>query len=422
MKNRSIIPPIKKIIDIPIPRVKKYSLKNIPCSIMNGANQPLIKLDLSFAAGEAFNKNPLVSLFTNTMLLESTHKHSATEIAEMLDFIGAEINPTNGMTYSNISMICLTKHFPKAWDILMELINLPKFDENDFNILRSNKRKQFQIELDNVNHLSRRFFKQLIFGKSHPYGRLYELEDFDLLTTKQLNEHYQRLYNKNSLRIFLSGDVMDEHLKYIENTIYFSNSTTVLPSIPKLNTSSPQKLFVPKENAVQSAIRIGKLTIPKHHPDFYALQIAITLLGGYFGSRLMQEIRERRGYTYGIGAFVLSLKETGYIVITTEVASKHTQNAIKAIYEVIHEFCSKKISDEELEHGRSYLMGEFLRTFDGCFNIMEAYKSLDDLNLGMEQFEQYLNTLKTISAEEILTIAQRYLKDGYSEVVVGNLN
>jgi len=422
MKDRSIIPSIKKIIDIPIPQVQTCSLADIPCSLITGATQPLIKLDISFAAGEAFNQNPLTSIFTNAMLLESTNKHSNTEIAEMLDFLGAEIIPSNGMIYSNLSMICLSKHFNKAWDILLELISSPKFDENDFNTLKANKRKQFQIELNNVNQLSRRAFKQTLFGKNHPYGRLYELNDFDLLTTKQLNEHYQRLYTKNNARIFISGDVMEEHLKYIENNIYFTNSNHTLPSIPKLNPSTPQKIFIKKENSVQSAIRIGKLTISKHHPDFYALQIAITLLGGYFGSRLMQELRERRGYTYGIGAFTISLKETGYIVITTEVASKHTQNAINAIYEVIHQFCSEKVSNEELDHARSYLMGEFLRTFDGCFNIMEAYKSVNDINLGMEHFEQYLNHLKTISPEEILAIAQRYLKNGYSEVVVGNLN
>ncbi|NSW44416.1 MAG: insulinase family protein [Bacteroidales bacterium] len=420
MKDRSIIPNIKKIIDIPIPQVQRCSLANIPCSIITGSSQPLIKFDLSISAGEAYNDNPLVSLFTNALLIESTHKHSATEIAEMIDFLGAEIVPSNGIIYSNLTMICLSKHFNKAWDILLELISSPKFDENDFNTLKANKRKQFQIELNNVNQLSRRFFKQLIFGNDHPYGRLYELNDFDIITTKQLNEHYRRLYHKDNARIFISGDVMEEHLKYIENSIYFSNSTNTLPFIPKLNPNTSQKLFIKKENAVQSAIRIGKLTISKHHPDFNALQIAITLLGGYFGSRLMQELRERRGYTYGIGAFIISLKETGYIVITTEVASKHTQNALNAIYEVIHQFCSEKVSNEELEQARSYLMGEFLRTFDGCFNIMEAYKSLDDLNLGMEHFEQYLNHLKTISPEEILSIAQRYLKEGYSEVIVGN--
>jgi predicted Zn-dependent peptidase len=136
----------------------------------------------------------------------------------------------------------------------------------------------------------------------------------------------------------------------------------------------------------------------------------------------MQELRERKGYTYGIGAFTMSLKETGYIVITTEVASNVTNLAIQSIYEVIEHFCTHLISHEEMENARAYLMGEFLRTFDGSFNILEAFKAMDDLGLGMEQYSHFLDVLKHITPEEILSIAQRYLSNGYSEVVVGQIN
>jgi predicted Zn-dependent peptidase len=224
------------------------------------------------------------------------------------------------------------------------------------------------------------------------------------------------------MRIFISGDLMNQHIKHIENHFQFSNQASNIPPIPNNFNYKPQNLFIPKEGVFQSAIRIGKLTIPKQHPDYHALQIATTILGGYFGSKLMQELRERKGYTYGIGAFTLSLKETGYIVITTEVASKVTNDAIRAIYEVIDNFCTHLISNEEMDNARAYLIGEFVRTFDGSFNIIEAFKAMNDLGLGMEQYAQFLEKLKNITPEEILFVAQRYLKDGYSEVIVGQMN
>lgn len=422
MKNHTAIPEISKIVSIQIPEIKKLELRGIPCNIASGAGQPLIKLDISFAAGEAYNVNPLVALFTNHMLLESTRKHSAHEIAEQLDFLGIEVSPSNGMVYSSLSMICLTKHFEKAWALLSEMVTEPKFDDKDLKILIDNKRKQFLIELENVNHLARRYFRNAIFGTNHPYGKLYELEDFDQLDSKQLLEHYQRLYNKDNVRIFVSGDVMEQHLQIIENHVYFADKPSSIPAISSHFNDNPKKIHIPKEGALQSAIRIGKLTISRYHPDYHALQIAVAMLGGYFGSKLMQELRERKGYTYGIGAFTMSLKETGYIVITTEVASNVTNEAVQSIYEVIEHFCTHLVSIEEMENARAYLMGEFLRTFDGSFNILEAFKAMDDLGLGMEQYALFLDKLKHITPEEILSIAQRYLSNGYSEVIVGEIN
>lgn len=422
MKIYPAIPKINKVVDIQIPIVETQKLSEVPCSIVRGSSQPIVKLDFSFAAGEAYNENPLVAMLVNLMLLESTQKHTAQEIAEQLDYLGIEVIPSNGMVYSTLSMICLSKHIEKAWSILSEMLTEPKFDNLDLEKLVKNKRKQFLIEMENVNHLARRYFRQVIFGKNHPYGKLYELEDFNNITTKQLIEHYQRLYHKDNLRIFISGDVMNQHLKIIENDLKFSNLPSTLPTIPTTFETLPQKMYIYKDNVVQSAIRIGKLTIPKHHPDFNCLQIAIAILGGYFGSKLMQELRERKGYTYGIRAFTINLKETGYIIITTEVNSIYTKQAIQSIYEVIDHFCSNPITEEEMENARAYLMGEFLRFFDGAFNIMEAYKAMNDLGLGMEQYDQFLQKLKQIQPDEILSIAQRYLSSGYSEVVVGQMN
>jgi len=327
------------------------------------------------------------------------------------------------MIYSSFSMITLTKHFGKALEIINEILTEPKFDENDFNKLIENKKKQFLIDLENVNFVARREFKKILFGENTRYGKLYNEDDFTKLNIRQLQEHFDRLYNKSNLRLFMSGDVGNENLKLVhEKLLLKAGKPQTDFSFNPANYSEPRKIFIEKKNALQSAIRMGKLVVPLQHEDYYPLQIAVALLGGYFGSRLMQELRENKGYTYGIGAFTVSLQETGYVVITTEVGSSVTNEAIKSVYQVIDDFCSVPVSEEELNNARSYLMGEYLRNFDGCFNTMEAVKSLDDIGLGLDQYDKYWKVLNEITPEKIYQISSRYLKNGYHQVVVGKLN
>lgn len=423
MIDRTKIPAINKIPEVKPVNVYKKTINGIPCSFLSGSSQPLIKLDVVFKAGEIYGRNPLEAVFTNIMLLESTKLRDAKEIAESLDYIGCEITPATGMIYSSFSMISLTKFIGNALDILNELLTMPKFDENDLKKLVENKKKQFLIDLENVNFVARREFKKVLFGENTSYGKLYNEDDFVNIDVKQLQEHYHRLYNKSNLRLFMSGEVNNENLDLISQKLNIPDGvfSSDMPYIP-VNYSEPQKVYIEKKNALQSAIRLGKLIVPLHHEDYYPLQITVSLLGGYFGSRLMQELRENKGYTYGISAFTVSLKETGYVVITTEVGSTVTNEAVNAIYQVIEDFCSKPVSEEELNNARSYLMGEYLRNFDGCFNIMEAYKSLDDLGQDLIQYHKYWSILNEITPKKIVEIANRYLKSGYHQIVVGKMN
>ncbi len=423
MIDRTKIPAINTIAEIKPVKIEKDIIDGIPCSYISGSSQPLIKLDFVFKAGEAYGHDPLVAVFTGIMLLESTKRRNAKEIAEALDYLGCEISPSTGMIYSSFSMITLTKHFGKALEIINEILTEPKFDENDFNKLIENKKKQFLIDLENVNFVARREFKKILFGENTRYGKLYNEDDFTKLNIRQLQEHFDRLYNKSNLRLFMSGDVGNENLKLVhEKLLLKAGKPQTDFSFNPANYSEPRKIFIEKKNALQSAIRMGKLVVPLQHEDYYPLQIAVALLGGYFGSRLMQELRENKGYTYGIGAFTVSLQETGYVVITTEVGSSVTNEAIKSVYQVIDDFCSVPVSEEELNNARSYLMGEYLRNFDGCFNTMEAVKSLDDIGLGLDQYDKYWKVLNEITPEKIYQISSRYLKNGYHQVVVGKLN
>jgi predicted Zn-dependent peptidase len=422
MVNRSIPPKTNILSAIPVPQVEPFQLQEAPLFVIGGSKQPLIKLDIVFKAGEVYTDTPLKAIFTNTLMLESTQKHTAIELAESLDFIGAEINPFVGNQYSSFSLITLTKHFQPALEILTEMLNEPLFSEADFTVFRDNHHKQFSIDMQNVSYIARRHFKTLLFGKEHPYSRIIHENDFENIATKQLKDLFARLYNKNNVRIFISGDVNNHIINILNNSFDLRKGNAIIPETPAIEPSHSVSQIIKKDDAVQSAIRIGKIVISKTHPDYPALQIATTVLGGYFGSRLMQVLREEKGYTYGVGASLVSLKEFGYFVVATEVAKDVTHDAVNCIYKEIEKLCTEEISSEELENVRSYLFGEFLRLFDGPFNIMESFKAVNDVNQGMDYYSYYLDVLTHIQPHKILETANRYLLKNYTEVIVGNVN
>jgi len=414
-------PEIKKVKSINFPRVKQTNINSLPFYYLDGLEQPIIKIEVIYNAGESYSENPLLAILTNRMLTEGTKTYTSKEFYEKLDFIAAEINTTTFFENSSISLVCLNKYFKEAIDLLVECINYPRFDENDFKILKENAYQRFQIELEKVNILARReFFKNLF--DDHPYGHILELQHFNNVNVKQLKDFFNRLYVESNAQVYMSGHIDDETISMIKDNFKMNPATPHKETIYPITSNRGKKIYINKNDAVQSAIRIGKVIIPRTHPDFIPLSITIFALGGYFGSRLMKRLREEKGYTYGIYSFVFSHKNTNVMTIFTEVNTETTYEAIKCIYEEIDKLCQEPISELELENIKSYLIGQFLRSLDGPINSIEVFKDLNQSGLDFDFYEKYLNCLLNISPETILQMSQRYFSGDYVEVVVGKLN
>ncbi len=416
------VPSIHTIDTLILPSVKKYRIKETTDVFsIGGLNQPIVKIETIFQAGEALFDNPLVPSLTAAMLTEGTQNYHSKAFAEAIDFIGAELLTSTFRETASISLACLTKHLPVALNLYNECLTKPRFDRNDFIIVKENARKKLLIDLENVSTLARRAFQKLIYNH-HPYGNIIELEHFDKVEHKQLIDFFERLYVAENAVMFISGHVDDEILDKISNQVNLKTDSLKKISMPSIPPNKSEKLFIEKNNAVQSAIRIGKTLVPFSHPDYIPLNITVTVLGGYFGSRLMTVLREEKGYTYGIGAFLLNNKHICSLVISTEVATEYTKDALSCIYNEMERLCQEPISTEELNNVRSYLIGTLLRSFDGPLNTIESFKSVYLNGLDFSYYENYLNWLKNIQPLEIMQIAQRYLNNNFIEVVVGKMN
>ncbi len=425
--NRKQQPKFKNIENINIPVPEKINLDNgIETYIINAGTQEIIKIDIIFNAGSWYQEKPLIATIVNEMLTEGTKSLTSQQIAEKLDYYGAFIHPNPTKDFGNITLYTLKKYLPETIKILDDIIKNPIFPEDELKTFLSKRKQQFQIELEKVTNIARREFNEQLFGENHPYGKKTKPEDYDLVNRKDVIQFHKRLYHSGNCKIILSGKIDDSDIKLL-NQYLGSKDWSIKTEAKSLNfdiTYQPKmESFVEKENVTQSAIRLGGIIINKDHPDYHKLNVVNTILGGYFGSRLMKTIREEKGYTYGISSVLVSLKHAGYLVILSEVGANVAKNAIADILIEIKKLRLEKVSQQELDLVKNYMFGDLLRSFDGPFEISASFKSIIDLGLDTNYYDKAIETIKTITPDEIILMANKYLQeDTLIKIIAGKYN
>ena len=422
--ERSKAPEFKLIEKINIQKRVQYNLHgSIPVFVVNAGTEDIIRLEIVFDAGAKYADHPLVASFTNLMINEGTKNRNSKELAEQFDFYGAYVHLNSDRDFAEVTLYTLTKHLENTLELLSDILTNPIFPEEEFSVLLDNKKQKFLIDEQKVKTLAAKKFNEVVFGKGTVYGRNTTITDFDSLSLQQLKDYHTRLFNNKNCRVIISGKIDDSVLAILEKSFQINNPLSAEEKGFEFNGLYPDKVkkhYVEKHDAVQTAIRIGKPMVNKHHIDYPCLQILNTVLGGYFGSRLMMNLREDKGFTYGIGSVVASLKHTGYFTTVCEVGVESTKEAVEQIYIEILRLINEPIGEEELSRVRNYMMGEFVRLFDGPFAQAEAIRSVIDFNLDESYYDRYLKVLREITPEELQQLAKKYLDpDTMYEVIAG---
>ncbi len=422
--NRTHEPLLGKPEKIVIPEPQKILLDNgIPLYCINAGEQEIIKLEIVFKAGEWYSDYPVLMTAINDLMDEGTKTKSAFEIAEAFDFYGAYLQTECTHDTASVKLFTLTKFAKETFQLLLEILQDAVFPEKEIEIYKAQNIQKLKINKQKVDYLARKQFGETLFGKTHPYGRRVEEENYSDLNNELLLKNYQSFYHHQNCFIVLAGKI-SEQTKAITAEIFGSwksKNDFLLPNKSfQLNTSVLHKIKVEKEGAVQSAIRIGKILFNRNHPDYIPMTVLSTVLGGYFGSRLMTNIREDKGYTYGIGCGMVSLQNEGYLFISTQVGNDVCKAALKEIYIEIERLQNDLIPVEELSLVKSYLTGVFQRSIDGPMELSEKIKTLLVSGLNTTFYSQYLEKVITISSTELMELAQKYLNvNSMKEVVAG---
>lgn len=424
---RNISPEIKPIEDINIQKADLHTLSNgLPLHTLSIGNEEVVRIDCMFRAGIYYQKHPLVASFTNQMLKEGTKNRNASEIAEKLDFYGSWLHLSCTHHYAYLTLYSLNKYLPQTIQLMEDMLSNSTFPEKEFEVYLSTRKQQYLVDQKKVQSLARKNFLSALYGTEHPYGKSADMEDFNRLKVEWLNEFYEQFYTLGNCQIIVSGKITSSVLNCIKDTFEKMgqiNSNSIKKTEFAIKPSSEHHLFIEKADSVQSAVQIGRPMFNRKHSDFHKFRILNTVLGGYFGSRLMSNIREEKGYTYGITSGLTTFMDTGHLSIATQTGVEFTKPLIREVYNEMERLCSELIPEDELETVKSYMLGEHIRMFDGGFALTDTFISLLANNLDYSFYEKNVGIIKSTTAGELQALAIKYFDlEGFYEVIAGGKN
>ena len=423
--DRTMPPLLRPLEAFEILRPERLEMKNgMQLNVIRAGSQEVVRLDLLIGGGQWHQTQALQALFTNRMLREGTPTMTSAQIAEKLDYYGAWLDLSSSVNCGFITLYSLNKYFPRTLAIIADMLKNPSFPEKELEVVLETNRQQFLVNSSRVEVIARKHFNRSLFGEEHPFGRFAVESDYGRITPEVLRKFYRKHYHSGNCTVYVSGKVTPEIIRCIEEHLG-NASWGEIKEVQPLELIEPRQttekhVFVEKADALQSSLKMGCFMMDRVHPDFLKARVMVTLFGGYFGSRLMSNIREDKGYTYGIGAGIVNCPGSGVLAITTEADNQYIDSIITEVYREMDKMCNDLAPQEELEMVRNYMLGDFCRSYEGPFSLSEAWIYTKTADLDDDFFVRQVDSIRSITAEEIRTLAQRYLcKENLIEVVAG---
>ena len=432
---RKTPPPIFEVtsLTLPLPSVSKLD-NGISVYQTRLGTQEIMKIDIAILSGRPEEHKRLASRATSRQLREGTASFNSAEIAQQIDFWAGTLKMPVSLDTSNVKLYCMTKHFPKLLPLLAEIILQPTFPERELNTFVENNIQNLAVELTKNDVIAYRIITEMAYGADTPYGYNSTADDYRNLTTDDLKQYHQENYTADNMVIFLSGYFDDSVLTLLNQYLGQNKTVAVKESHPlpetigisflnSITDIKPEKIRVQNPDTLQAAIRIGRRIGNRKHPDYNGFFVLNTILGGYFGSRLMKNIREKKGFTYNIGSASDTLLCDSFFYISSEIGNEFVDKALVEVYKEIAVLQNDLIEDSELAMVRNYLLGNFLNMVDGPFAINDVIRTYVIEEMPLSHFSQFVETIRTITPTELRDLAQKYLKKGdMFEVVVGTFD
>lgn len=400
-----------------------YHLSNdTPVYALHGGIQEVVKIEWVFEAGNWHESKNLVAASANYLLKNGTKDKTALAISEAIEYYGASLSRQCYNETATITLHCLSKHVEALLPLIASLLWDAIFPEDEINIYKQMQVQRLSVNLRKCDFVANRLIDEYLYGPMHPYGITATETAYQAINREELVSFYKDYYTAGHCKIFAAGYLPANLENLLEQ--YFGvlpHNKNVLPvAVHRIEPNATRKNhIVNDENGVQGAVRIGRAFPNRKHPDYIKALVLNNIFGGYFGSRLMSNIREDKGYTYGIYSYLQPYQQQSAWVISTEAGRDVCDATISEIYKEMELLCQEPPDEDELYLVRNYMMGSLLGDLDGPFQQIARWKNyiLNDLPEGY--FENSIHTVKTITAAELQVLAQQYLQqDDFYEVLV----
>ncbi len=370
----------------------------------------VLRISFVFRAGSAVQQAPFSASAVANLLSEGTRDMTAHEVAELLDYYGSWYDVNVDRDYAYINFATLSKFFDQTLAVAEQIMLYPTFPEEELRTYAAKRRQRLAVERAKIEVKAREAFAQALFGPRHPYGISSHEGEYDNLTREAVADFYKRFYTAENCFVVCSGRIGAHELEAVAQLAGRIPHGEVETAVAFPAPETTHSVFVGYPGAVQSSIRIGRVLFPRQHPDFLGMQVVATALGGYFGSRLMQNLREEHGYTYGVVSAMVNFEREGYFATAAQVGADVTQEALREIRFEIERLRTEPMPEAELELVKNMMTGEMMRILDGPFGIADV--TIENILCDRDNavIGENIRRIRQMTPADVQQLAQKYLR------------
>lgn len=419
MPNRNLQPELVAIDAIDFVAPKKYDLSpTVPMYHMKEVQNETSRFDLYFDAGNCRGEKGIPG-FTNGLLLSGTPNKTSVQIQEEINSLGGFLESGVAVENAAVSMYCLRENLKSILNTILDAIKNVDFKEDEIKELCADRKQKWRIDQEKVATRAQQEFRSKLFASNDRYAITLEEKDFDNIEQSDLKEFHAKYYLQGLTKVVIVGNFEEETI--LEIAEYFKSFLA-----DEVGDFDPNVMHEPgiqkieKEGALQTAIRAGRMLFNKNHPDYLDFLFVNTILGDYFGSRLMANIREDKGYTYGIGSMVAELDGTGYFLMATEVGKEVKDETLKEIQFELTRLQTELVPEDEMQLVRNYMLGQLLKSADGAYAMTDLFLSAELQGKSLDFYNEAIKAIHAITPERVQELAKKYLKwEDMAVVAVG---
>lgn len=408
--NRKTAPNTRISSFIPPEKPERVLLDNdIPLYLLNDESEETLRVEWVFRAGQYFEEEPLIASAVNAMLNEGSQDYPPERLANLLDFHGAYGIPSSDKDNASFSFYSMSRHFNCLLPAIADILISPAFPEKELESYLHKRYRMYQVNRQKTSSLARETFEEALFGADHPYGKRIRPADFEKVNTGKLKQFHRSRYFQKGCFLILTGNIPSEAVSLLNR--YFGQeklAEQTAQHILPINETQAREIHSPKDDAVQNSLRLGLLLPPMEDPDYPKLEVLNTLLGGFFGSRLMRNLRQEKGLTYGIQSLLVPLRDCSYATIVSDVNATHTKMAVQEVLKEIDKLATETVSAEEWDLVKNYLMADLMRIFNGSFARADALKNVLEHRLDYDYYKRLSDCILEMKPAEIPELARRY--------------
>ena len=426
--DRTKAPEVGQPKSINFPKFEETTLSNgLNLIVVENHKLPIVFISLTFKGGSYYDGDKVgLSNLTSTLQTKGTTNRTAMQIANEIDFLGSSLSSNSGWDDNSLTMRTLKKNLNQTFDVFLDCLFNPVFAEDELKREVAQLYSELQHSKTEPNYLASTQFAKTIFGDKHPYGKVTTEASLNSITTADLKQFYAKYFVPNNAYCVVGGAIsLKDAVALLESKLKDWKKGAELPKdnvAPKTPASTRNVVIVDKPEAVQSAVRVGNVSVTRLNPDYLKLSVLNVYLGGYFRSQLSQKLREEKSYTYGVSSGLAPRLFPGPFAVSTSVKSEVTASAIEDILDEINKLSTTLIPEDRFNEVKNYVIGSFPMGIQTAVQVAGLLSNLKLYGLPMNYYDNYISNIQKITREDLKNVAEKYMDASKMSIVVSGDN